>query len=229
MRDAVLNMVVFQGDTEFASNEQQRFLVNNAPSEYDLASLVRIMVEETRHGYQMCHLLVESIRQRRQDRSAKNARAPRVRKEEPSAQRVQRRRNPLAGLLRLHQLHGSRRKVSADDAVAFGLRSVGRVDGADAQGRVVPHGHRHHGIAPDRQSRRHSRRHATEVSTTSGSPVRWICSEPIIRVRRSGRTRGASKAASTKTRPPTAVDKDHLNERARGAVLRRGRRQPSPA
>ena len=58
MRDAVLNMVVYQGDTEFASNEQQRFLVNNAPSEYDLASLVRIMVEETRHGYQMCHLLV---------------------------------------------------------------------------------------------------------------------------------------------------------------------------
>jgi len=58
MRDAVLNMIVYQGDTEFASNEQQRFLVNNAPSEYDLAALVRIMVEETRHGYQMCHLLV---------------------------------------------------------------------------------------------------------------------------------------------------------------------------
>ncbi|HTC29642.1 MAG TPA: Phenylacetic acid catabolic protein, partial [Candidatus Acidoferrum sp.] len=52
------NMIVYQGDTEFASNEQQRFLVNNAPSEYDLASLVRIMLEETRHGYQMCHLLV---------------------------------------------------------------------------------------------------------------------------------------------------------------------------
>ncbi|HVS46213.1 MAG TPA: Phenylacetic acid catabolic protein [Verrucomicrobiae bacterium] len=61
MRDAVLNMVVFQGDTEFASNEQQRFLVNNAPSEYDLASLVRIMVEETRHGYQMCHLLIDQF------------------------------------------------------------------------------------------------------------------------------------------------------------------------
>ncbi|HET9096595.1 MAG TPA: Phenylacetic acid catabolic protein, partial [Candidatus Baltobacteraceae bacterium] len=58
MRDALLNMIVYQGDTEFASNEQQRFLVNNAPTEYDLASLVRIMVEETRHGYQMCHLLV---------------------------------------------------------------------------------------------------------------------------------------------------------------------------
>jgi benzoyl-CoA 2,3-dioxygenase component B len=58
MRDALLNMIVYQGDTEFASNEQQRFLVNNAPTEYDLASIVRIMVEETRHGYQMCHLLV---------------------------------------------------------------------------------------------------------------------------------------------------------------------------
>ena len=61
MRDALLNMIVFQGDTEFASNEQQRFLVNNAPSEYDLGSLVRIMVEETRHGYQMCHLLVNQF------------------------------------------------------------------------------------------------------------------------------------------------------------------------
>jgi len=63
MRDALLNMIVYQGDTEFASNEQQRFLVNNAPTEYDLASLVRIMVEETRHGYQMCHLLVSHFGQ----------------------------------------------------------------------------------------------------------------------------------------------------------------------
>ncbi|GAC1537516.1 MAG: benzoyl-CoA 2,3-epoxidase subunit BoxB [Candidatus Velthaea sp.] len=58
MRDALMSMIVFQGDTEFASNEQQRFLVNNAPSDYDLGSLVRIMAEETRHGYQMCHLLI---------------------------------------------------------------------------------------------------------------------------------------------------------------------------
>jgi benzoyl-CoA 2,3-dioxygenase component B len=63
MRDALLNMIIYQGDTEFASNEQQRFLVNNAPSDYDLASLVRIMVEETRHGYQMCHLLVNHFGQ----------------------------------------------------------------------------------------------------------------------------------------------------------------------
>ncbi len=58
MRDTLMSMIVFQGDTEFASNEQQRFLVNNAPSDYDLGALVRIMAEETRHGYQMCHLLV---------------------------------------------------------------------------------------------------------------------------------------------------------------------------
>ncbi|MFN2459747.1 MAG: Phenylacetic acid catabolic protein [Candidatus Velthaea sp.] len=58
VRDAIMSMIVFQGDTEFASNEQQRFLVNNAPTEYDLGSLVRIMAEETRHGYQMCHLLI---------------------------------------------------------------------------------------------------------------------------------------------------------------------------
>jgi benzoyl-CoA 2,3-dioxygenase component B len=59
IRDAILNMVIYQGDTEFASNEQQRDLLNNAPSEYDLASLARIMLEETRHGFQMCHVLIK--------------------------------------------------------------------------------------------------------------------------------------------------------------------------
>ncbi len=58
MRDAVLNMIIYQGDTEFASNEQQRLLLSNAPSEYDLYSIARVFIEETRHGYQMCHILV---------------------------------------------------------------------------------------------------------------------------------------------------------------------------
>ncbi|MBV8602699.1 MAG: phenylacetate-CoA oxygenase subunit PaaI [Candidatus Eremiobacteraeota bacterium] len=58
IRDGLMNMIVYQGDTEFASNEQQRFLLANAPSEYDLAALARIMMEETRHGFQMCHLLI---------------------------------------------------------------------------------------------------------------------------------------------------------------------------
>ena len=58
IRDALQHLIVYQGDTEFASVEQQRKLVDNAPSDYDMASLARVMCEEMRHGYQMCHLLV---------------------------------------------------------------------------------------------------------------------------------------------------------------------------
>jgi benzoyl-CoA 2,3-dioxygenase component B len=58
VRDAVLNYIVYQGDTEFASVEQQRHLYDTAPSTYDLQCLTRVMAEEMRHGYQMCHLLV---------------------------------------------------------------------------------------------------------------------------------------------------------------------------
>jgi benzoyl-CoA 2,3-dioxygenase component B len=58
IRDALLNLIVYQGDTEFASVEQQRRLLENSPSKYDLESACRIMVEEMRHGWQMCHLLV---------------------------------------------------------------------------------------------------------------------------------------------------------------------------
>src|SRR6516165_2868830 len=35
MRDALMNMIVYQGDTEFASVEQQRFLLETAPTDYD--------------------------------------------------------------------------------------------------------------------------------------------------------------------------------------------------
>lgn len=58
IRDALLNYIVYQGDTEFASVEQQRHLYDTAPSAYDLRCLTRVMAEEMRHGYQMCHLLV---------------------------------------------------------------------------------------------------------------------------------------------------------------------------
>jgi benzoyl-CoA 2,3-epoxidase subunit B len=58
VRDALLNLIVYQGDTEFASVEQQRNLLATAPSPYDLHSACRIMVEEMRHGWQMCALLV---------------------------------------------------------------------------------------------------------------------------------------------------------------------------
>lgn len=58
IRDALLNLIVYQGDTEFASVEQQRYLLENAPSHEDLKSLARVMVEEMRHGWQMCHILI---------------------------------------------------------------------------------------------------------------------------------------------------------------------------
>ena len=35
MRDALMNMIVYQGDTEFASVEQQRNLLENAPTDWD--------------------------------------------------------------------------------------------------------------------------------------------------------------------------------------------------
>jgi benzoyl-CoA 2,3-dioxygenase component B len=58
IRDSLLNLIVYQGDTEFASVEQQRNLLQTSPSDYDTDSVCRIMVEEMRHGWQMCHLLV---------------------------------------------------------------------------------------------------------------------------------------------------------------------------
>ncbi len=57
VRDALLNLIVYQGDTEFASVEQQRHLVETAPSEYDFRALARVMCEEMRHGWQMSYLL----------------------------------------------------------------------------------------------------------------------------------------------------------------------------
>lgn len=58
IRDALLHLIIYQGDTEFASVEQQRHLLKAAPTEYDLKSGLRVMSEEMRHGWQMCYLLV---------------------------------------------------------------------------------------------------------------------------------------------------------------------------
>ena len=58
MRDSLMHLIVYQGDTEFASSEQQRGLIHTAPSDYDLKCLSRVMREEMRHGWQMSHILV---------------------------------------------------------------------------------------------------------------------------------------------------------------------------
>jgi benzoyl-CoA 2,3-dioxygenase component B len=59
VRDTLLHLITYQGDTEFASVEQQRNLLNTAPSDYDLQSAIKIMREEMRHGTQMSYLLVK--------------------------------------------------------------------------------------------------------------------------------------------------------------------------
>jgi benzoyl-CoA 2,3-epoxidase subunit B len=58
MRDALINLIVYQGDTEFASVEQQRHLFDMAPTDWDRKALTRVMIEEMRHGWQMCALLI---------------------------------------------------------------------------------------------------------------------------------------------------------------------------
>jgi benzoyl-CoA 2,3-dioxygenase component B len=57
-RGLLLKLIAIQGDTEFASVEQQRKLLEHAPTAYDMKSMVRVNVEEMRHGWQMAHLLV---------------------------------------------------------------------------------------------------------------------------------------------------------------------------
>ncbi len=61
IKDGLLRLITVQGDTEFASVEQQRHLFKTAPSEYDLQGLARIQREEARHGWQMCYLLVDQF------------------------------------------------------------------------------------------------------------------------------------------------------------------------
>jgi benzoyl-CoA 2,3-dioxygenase component B len=61
MRDALINLIVYQGDTEFASVEQQRNLFESAPTDWDRKALTRVMIEEMRHGWQMCALLVDQF------------------------------------------------------------------------------------------------------------------------------------------------------------------------
>jgi benzoyl-CoA 2,3-dioxygenase component B len=58
IRDALAHLIDFQGDTEFASVEQQTNLIERAPTEVDLRNLIRINREEMRHGWQMAYLLV---------------------------------------------------------------------------------------------------------------------------------------------------------------------------
>ena len=56
-KKALITQLTVQGDTEFASVEQQKHLLESAPSDYDRYAAARIMAEEQRHGWQMAYLL----------------------------------------------------------------------------------------------------------------------------------------------------------------------------
>jgi benzoyl-CoA 2,3-dioxygenase component B len=57
IKDALIHLIEFQGDTEFASVEQQRNLLSRAPTNYDMQSMIRVNREEMRHGWQMAYVL----------------------------------------------------------------------------------------------------------------------------------------------------------------------------
>ncbi|MBT6274548.1 MAG: benzoyl-CoA 2,3-epoxidase subunit BoxB [Chromatiales bacterium] len=56
-RSTLRRLIVIQGDTEPASVEQQRFLGQTCPSNYDLRNLFQVNVEEGRHLWAMVYLL----------------------------------------------------------------------------------------------------------------------------------------------------------------------------
>lgn len=58
IKEALLRLIVWQGDSEVRAVEQSRALLDCAPSEHDRDRLARHMTEETRHGWQMAYLLV---------------------------------------------------------------------------------------------------------------------------------------------------------------------------
>ena len=127
MRDALMNLIVYQGDTEFASVEQQRYLFETAPSDYDRSSLTRVMIEEMRHGWQMCALLIDHF-----GTTGKVEAQKMLERKAYENKRLlgsfQRRVRQLAGLLCLHRLYRPRRQISAADAEIFGLCAAGPLD-----------------------------------------------------------------------------------------------------
>ena len=58
IKDSLIHLIEYQGDTEFASVEQQKNLLERAPTQYDKEAMIRVNREEMRHGWQMGYLLV---------------------------------------------------------------------------------------------------------------------------------------------------------------------------
>src|SRR5579862_4411452 len=76
MRDALMNMIVYQGDTEFASVEQQRHLFEMAPTDWDRRALSR---DDRRNASRLADVRLAhcALRLFGEGRGAENARTPR--------------------------------------------------------------------------------------------------------------------------------------------------------
>src|SRR5258708_15975795 len=58
IKDELLRLIVWQGDSEVRAVEQARELLDSAPTEHDRIRLPRHMTQEPRHRWQMPYLLV---------------------------------------------------------------------------------------------------------------------------------------------------------------------------
>ena len=174
MRDALVSMITVQGDTEFASVEQQRHLLATAPTDYDRYAAARIMAEEQRHGWQMAYLLMTYFGQQ-----------GRRRRKTPRAQRSGRR--PPPGAFNRPMPHWLdffcyTMFVDRDGKFQLGMLSTSAFKplccqhGPHAQGGVLPLGHRFKRSAPHHQGRRDSAGHASalhqQVGVHRSRPVR---------------------------------------------------------
>jgi benzoyl-CoA 2,3-dioxygenase component B len=156
IRDGLLNLIVYQGDTEFASVEQQRYLLEKAPSEYDLQAIARVMTEEMRHGWQMCHLLISHY-----GRSGKLEAMKQLERRAFENKRLLKAFNdPVQNWLDFYtytDFFDRERQVPAHHAQLLGLRAAGQLDDSHAQRRVLPPRHRPRRLAPRAQDRQDSR------------------------------------------------------------------------
>ena len=113
-RNSLRRIIVTQGDTEPASVEQQRQLGKTCPSLYDLRNLFQVNVEEGRHLWAMVYLLHALLRPRWSRRSRRAARtAQRQSRQAAHPRSLQSAVRRLAQLFLLHDVHRSRRQVSA--------------------------------------------------------------------------------------------------------------------
>ncbi len=188
--------------------------MNNAPSEYDLAALVRIMVEETRHGYQMCHLLVNHF-----------GSEGKIEAQKMLERRAFGKKNRLLNAFNddvTHWLDFFAYTNFMDRDGKFQLTMLAHsafaplaaIDAADAEGRVLPHGHRHNGPAPHRKAG------VIPVDVQQKYYNKWISgSLDLFGTDHSGSAQWAYtwgiKGRVDEDKTTDAVDKEELNDRAR--------------